>query len=152
MASFRSASERAKGKARDHLFENIHLINDYIETNPDGFPEQELGLVSHWTRFVKGDFVVVRELKSYTVFLLAKDYTKAYGVLGLSDEIVDILSFPIPILINTVLLPWKGQIIWDGLVSFRNIHFGGGIQREFKQSYRQAKESGVILSLDSDWK
>jgi hypothetical protein len=152
LASFRAAPKTAKGKVRDHLYENIHLINDYIETNPDGFREQELGLVSHWTRFLKGDFVVARELKPYTLFLLGKDYTKAYGVLGLSDEIADILPLSMPVMIRAVLLPWKGQIIWDGLFTCYSIHFGRGIQREFKESYQRAKESGIILSLDPDWK
>ena len=152
LASFKAAPKSAKGEVRDHLYKNIHLINDYIETNPDGFREQELGFVSHWTRFLKGDFVVARELKSYTVLLQGKDYTKAYGVLGLWDEITDILPLPMPVLIHTVLLPWKGQIIWDGLFSCYSIHFGRGIQREFKESYQRAKETGIILSLDPDWK
>lgn len=32
------------------------------------------------------------------------------------------------------------------------MYFGGGIRREFKESYQRAKEAGIILSLDPDWK
>ncbi len=152
LATFRAAPNPAKGKVRDHLYENIHLINDFIESNPDGFREQELGLVSHWSHFLRGDFIVERNLKCYTVFLSVEKVQKAYGVLGLWDEIADILPLPMPVMIHTVLLPWKGQIIWDGLFSCYSLHFGRGIQREFKESYQRTKEAGIILSLGPDWK
>ena len=37
--TFRSASNRARVKARDRLLDNISLINAFIDENPDGFSE-----------------------------------------------------------------------------------------------------------------
>jgi hypothetical protein len=150
--TFKSAPNEVKAQARDHLLKNIQLIKEYMDENPDGFREKELGYMSDWSLLIQGDFFVVRDLKKYTVFLSADDSNKVYGVLGLTDEISDILPPALPILIKAVLLPWKGQIIWDGLFSLYNITFGGGIKGSLWESYRQAKATGIITSLDPDWK
>jgi len=150
--TFKSAPNEAKAQARDHLLNNIQLIKEYMDENPDGFREQELGYISDWSLLIQGDFFVIRDLKKYTVFLQADDSNKTYGVLGLNDEISDILPPALPVLIKSVLLPWKGQIIWDGLFSIYNISFGSGIKGSLLESYRQAKAVGIITSLDPDWK
>ena len=150
--TFKSAPNEAKVQARNHLLDNIQIIKDYIEENPDGFRERELRCMSDWYLFKQGDFFIFRNLKKYTVFLPTNDSSIAYGVLGLTDEIMDIFPPTLPLFINAVLLPWKGQIIWDGLFSIYNISFGGGIKRNIKGVYLQAKASGIITSLDPDWK
>jgi hypothetical protein len=54
-------------------------------------------------------------------------------------------------LVTTVLLPFRGKIIYDGLVSGYNITFGGGIKRTLNEEYKQAKEAfGIITSLGDD--
>jgi hypothetical protein len=108
--------------------------------------------MSDWSLFKQGDFFVVRDMRKYTVFLPANDSTKAYGVLGLTDEIADMLPPTLPVLIKGVLLPWKGQIIWDGLFTIYSLSFGSGIRNSLQESYRQAKAAGIITSLDPDWK
>jgi hypothetical protein len=150
--TFKSAPNEAKAQARDYLLNNIQLIKDYMEENPDGFRERELGYMSDWSLFMQGNFFAVQDLKKHTVFLTAHDSPKAYGVLGLTDEIADLLPSALPILIKAVLLPWKNQIIWDGLFSIHNISFGSGIRSSIRESYRQAKAGGIITSLDPDWK
>ncbi len=150
--TFKSAPNKAKAQARNHLLNNIELVKDYMEENPDGFHERELGYMSDWSLFMQGDFFAVQDLKKYTVFLPADDSTKAYGVLGLTDEIADMLPPTLPLLIKAVLLPWKGQIICDGLFTIYNISFGSGIRASIRESYRQAKAAGIITSLDPDWK
>jgi hypothetical protein len=150
--TFMSAPNEAKAQARNHLLNNIQLIRDYTEENPDGFRERELGYMSDWSLFIQGDFFAVQDLKKYMVFLPADDSTKAYGVLGLTDEIADILPPALPLLIKAVLLPWEGRIIWDGLFTIYNISFGSGIRGSIRESYRLAKAAGIITSLDPDWK
>lgn len=49
---------------------------------------------------------------------------------------------------ETVLLPFKDRIVYDGLLSGYNISFGGGIKRMLNDSYRRAKErQGIVTSL-----
>ena len=57
--------------------------------------------------------------------------------------------FPrVPFLIDTVLLPFKDRIIYDGQCQYYNIVFGGGMTRRLNESYQLAKaQSGVITTL-----
>lgn len=152
LGSFLSASREAKARARDTLFDRLSLIDAFVEENPGGFREQELSHATQWEHFVRGDFFVERDLKDYTVFLSRESPPKAYAVLGLTDEIVELIPYPLPTLIRGVLLPWKGRILCDGLFSVYGITFGGSIRRELKESYRQAKALGIILSLEPGWR
>lgn len=150
--TFISASNAQRIQARDHFLDHIQLISEYIEENPNGFRERELGHITTWSHFIKGKFVVERNMKNHTIFLLDGSPPKVYGVLGLGDEIVDMIHRPLPVLVEAVLLPWKGVIVCDGLLSTYNLSFGGGIKNGFRESYREAKASGIITSLDPDWK
>lgn len=51
-------------------------------------------------------------------------------------------------MVATVLLPFKGKIIYDGLMSGYNISFGPGIRHSMNKSFTQAKaRHGVVTSL-----
>jgi hypothetical protein len=150
--SFRAASREAKGQARDRLLDNIALIDAYIEENPDEFRETDLALATRWRHFVRGDFVIERDLTQYTVFLTQKEPVRAYGVLGITNEFIELLPYPLPMMVRAVLLPWKGRIICDGLFTVYNILIGPGMRAGLRDSYRQAKAAGVIMSLEPGWK
>jgi hypothetical protein len=58
----------------------------------------------------------------------------------------------LPVLIKGVFLPWKGQIIWDGLFTIYNLSLETGIRNSLWESYRQAKAADIITSLDPNRK
>jgi hypothetical protein len=59
---------------------------------------------------------------------------------------------PLPTYVKTVLLPFKGKIIYDGLIEGYNIFFGHGISTSMSNTYRAAKQQGKIIeSLDPSW-
>jgi hypothetical protein len=47
--------------------------------------------------------------------------------------------------LRTVLLPFKGKIIFDGLLGFQNISFGGGVKHSLKEIYMRAKQNNRII-------
>jgi len=146
--TFRRASNEARAKARDKLLGNIALIDDFVDENPYQFPERELSNLLKFEHFISGKFFVERDLKDYTVFLNEENPPKAYGALGLTDEIIEMMPCPPPVLVSAVLLPWKGQIVCDGLILAYNVGFGSGIRKSLKESYLQAKKQGIITSLE----
>ena len=148
--TFLHASNEARAKARDKLLSNITLIDDFVHINPYQFPERELSNLLKLQHYISGQFFIERDLKNYTIFLKDDDPPKAYGVLGLTEEINEMLPYPLPVFVSAVLLPWKGQIICDGLILTYNVILGGGIKRNLKDTYRQVKELGIITSLDSN--
>jgi len=148
LKTFRAATWEAKAKARDKMLDNIHFLDDFARDNPQRFTKRELLHVQLWERFVRGNFVVERDLKKYTIFLNEESPSRALGVLGLTDEIVDMLPYEPPMLVTAVLLPWKGRIVCDGLIRFSNVVVGNNMRKSFSETYRQAKVRGIMISLD----
>jgi len=135
-------------KLRDALVANMDLIDAFVSENPLRLPEDELEIVRSWKHLVAGEFYIYRCLKNYTIFLTTSEPVLAYGVLSLMDSFEDLLGPRLPHLCKTVLLPFKGQIVYDGLLAGYNITFGSGIRRRLKDSYDDAKErQGIITSL-----
>ena len=83
-----------------------------------------------------GRFYVFRELKKYTVFLSTTSPAIAYGVLALSQPFEELIGPYLPVLTQTVLLPFKGMIVYDGLMSSYNISFGPGIRRNLNERFQ----------------
>ena len=89
----------------------------------------------------------MRHLKKHTIFLTSGTSGVAYGVMSLGDDLKDM--FPsVPSMVETVLLPFKGQIIYDGYIMAYGISFGGGIRGGLNDAYQEAKARfGVVTKL-----
>jgi hypothetical protein len=134
-----------KLQVRDALWENPKLIDAYVAANPHDLPPAELDIVGKWKRFVVGDFYVFRYLKKYTIFIGPK--SQVYGVLALQDSLEDMFyGRPLPIAVRAVILPFKGKIIYDGLLSGYNLYFGGGIRSSMNEAYMTAKQNDRIIT------
>lgn len=132
-----------KKKIRDYLFEHIDIIDEFIEDNADRFDKNEIDILLSWKHFVFGDFIIERLLGKYAVFI-AKG--TVYAVLALQESFRAVLADkPMPMYAKTVLLPFKGQIVYDGFLEPYGVSFGGGAKDIVKDTYRNAKESGTII-------
>ncbi|HQU47181.1 MAG TPA: DUF6398 domain-containing protein [Pirellulales bacterium] len=135
-------------KVRDALNGHVDLIESFVAANPSHLTDDELGIVDSWRHLVMGRFYVFRDLKRYTVFLTATSPVIAYGVVALSQPFQDLIGPYLPVLTQTVLLPFKDKIVYDGLLSSYNISFGGGIRRSLNESCKEAKARyGIVTSL-----
>jgi hypothetical protein len=133
---------------RNALVANLGLIEAFVSENPARLSADELEIVGSWKDLVAGEFYVYRILTKYTVFLTTREPAVAYGVLHLRDSFEDMLGPRLPHLCKTVLLPFKGQIVYDGLLAGYRVTFGPGLRRRFKESYNQAKNlQGIVTSL-----
>jgi hypothetical protein len=146
---YTSTPPEARVGIRDALFAHRELIDEFVKENPAKLSIDELEIVGSWKHAVVGKFYIFRYLAKYTIFLSSGDSpNKAYGVLGLADPLEEVIGPYLPRLIETVLLPFNGKIIYDGMVSGFNITFGGGVKRMLNEEYKQAKEAfGIITSL-----
>ncbi|HVX13659.1 MAG TPA: DUF6398 domain-containing protein [Pirellulales bacterium] len=145
---FASLSPEVRLKVRDALLTHTDLIEKFAEENPAHLADKELAIVRAWQHLVHGTFYVFRELKKYTVFLSSAKQPVAYGVLALSQPFEDLVGPYLPVLTETVLLPFKGRIVYDGLMSSYNVSFGGGIRRSLNESFKEAKaRHGIVTSL-----
>jgi hypothetical protein len=134
---------------RNALHDQLDLLEQFVAENPPGFSPQEMAIVASWRHLVKGDFYILRFLKPYAVFLSGEEPTHLYGVLGLFDPIEKVTQgAPLPVLVKATLLPFRDCIIYDGIMSFYSIFFGGGIRGDLNETYSRLKErEGIIEQL-----
>jgi hypothetical protein len=133
---------------RDALYAHRELLDEFVKENPSKLSVDKLKIVASWRHAVVGRFFIFRYLSKYAIFLNTDSPKKAYGVLALADPFEELVGPYLPRLIQTVLLPFKDKIIYDGLLSGHNITFGGGVKRRLNGEYREAKEAfGIITSL-----
>ncbi len=129
---------------REKIYEQPELIDKYIASNPDRFNDDYLSIVKQWKNFIKGDFYIQRYLKNHAIFISGDN---VYGVLGLYDSLDNL--FPanyLPRYVKTVLLPFQGRIIYDGLMNVYKVSFGSGIKRSLSEAYMQAKQNNKIIT------
>ncbi len=140
---YAGCSTEEKIKVRKALYADTKLIDSFIRENPQNLSKENLSIVSNWKNFIGGDFHIERFLKRYTVFIKGSD---VYGVLGLNQEFEELIHRSrLPLYVQTVILPFKGKIVYDGLFQAYNFYFGGGIKRELKESYMRAKQNNRII-------
>ena len=135
-------------KVHQALLDHRELIDAFADENPFHFDEADLEIVRSWKHLVSGTFYAFRQLRPYMVFLSTTEPVVAYGVVALFDPFVEVIGPYLPRMIKTTLLPFKGRIVYDGLVSGYNITFGAGIRRRLNEEYKEAKEgSGIVTTL-----
>ena len=148
--AFAALSPQVRLKVRDALNANLDLIETFTAENPAHLSDDELDIVRSWRHLVTGKFYVFRELKKYTVFLSTTSPAIAYGVLALSQPFEDLIGPYLPVMVQTVLLPFKGMIVYDGLLACLGVSlsFGPGIRRMLNESFKEAKlRHGIVSSL-----
>jgi hypothetical protein len=141
---YKNASFQEKFKVRNALFDNIHLIDAFIDENPSDIPLKELAVVSAWKRFVVGEFYIERHLKTHTIFIGADD--KVYAVVGLTSSLEEIFpNYLIPQITAAILLPFQDKIVSDGFFAANQIFIGNNIKKELKEVYNKAKKKDKII-------
>ncbi len=134
-----------KAVVRDALWKNPKLIDAYLDSNPDHLPPDEQEIICKWKLFIADTFHIVRFLKNYTVFI--GKASKVYGVVGLNNSLSELFQGrPLPIMVETVLLPFKGKIIYDGILRSHNIFFGSGVRSNLNETYLTAKQNDRIIT------
>ncbi len=135
---------------RNALWADDALRESFIATNPADLSPDDLALVASWQYRVDGKFFIVRHLKKYSVFLSEQPAAHAYGVLGLVSPIEEVVIYPVPVYTHAVLLPFEGQITYDGLLEPYAITFGPGFRSGVNEAYRNAQErEGIVTTLES---
>ncbi len=146
LEAYIACPQEDKVQVRNALYENIDLLDAFVAENPACLSDDELAIVQSWKRFVAGSFYIVRFLKKAAIFVNSSSPPKVYAVLGLTDSLQDIFYYrKPPIWVETVLLPFKGKIVYDGLLNVYNIYFGSGIRGNMREIYMAAKQNRRII-------
>jgi hypothetical protein len=146
---YASLPTEKKLKVRDELWKNNGLIEAYVQENPDALSPEELEIVRKWKNPVKGSFFILRHLKKGSIFIRDE---QVYSVHGIQDPLEEVIpSYALPQMVEAVLLPFKGRIVYDGLLSGYSIHFGSGIRSTLERAYSAAKiRDRIVTTLEPE--
>ncbi len=146
--NFKNQPMEKIGKLDGLLFSNPEHIDLFIAENPANLTENELLIVKGWKNYIKDEFVIARHSKNGSIFLKSDENPKAFLVVGLLSELEEMFPYT-PLMVNTVLLPFKGKIVYSGVIRPYNITFGGHYRATFKEDFQKAKSTyGIISSLE----
>jgi hypothetical protein len=145
---FKEASLEMKVACRNAIYEPRPLISRFLDANRYLLTEEAQATLASWARgYVKGSFYVLRHLKQYSIFLVADGKVRAYGVLGLNDELDKIIpKETLPAYVEAVLLPFEGVIVCDGLVSPVDVPIEPSMRQEMAQEYKALKQTGELIT------
>lgn len=136
---FRKAKEIA-----NHLWEDVSLIDIYLAECGADLTTEEKALIEGWKQRVKGAFILERHLKKGSIFISMEDEA-VYQVCGITSSWEEMLDgMPLPIILETVLIPFRGVIISDGLVMVQPVMLGGYLKKQMKEIYLAAKKDGTL--------
>ena len=134
-------------KITEKIFSKPEIIVSFYSENPAMLDKEEIEIVKTWKTFVKGKFMVFTNAGK-TIFFSSENEPKSYEVCGIYDNILDLIPFE-PIMIETILVPSRGKIIYAGYFRLFNISFGGGYKQGLKADFEKSKlKYGIISSLD----
>lgn len=135
-------------KVREVVWENPELIDVYISEAL--LPQEEIEILKLWkTNHKKGMFFILEYRSEYALVIGQNEEgeDRLYGIRGISNSIEDILNRDLPIQVETVLLPFKGKIIYDSFISSLPVEFGKGAKVAFEDMQDKAMKHGIITSL-----
>lgn len=145
LEQFLDLSVEEKYPIRNAMYENIHLLNDYLTANANQLSEEDKDIIRAFKYFKKGKFYVIKLSKKYAHFLGDKF---VYGVNALSEPFQNLFGNNLPMMVEAVLLPFNGKIIYDGIVSSYSIRFGRGLKNSLKSEHAIAESKyGIITEL-----
>ncbi|MDR0550110.1 MAG: hypothetical protein LBI10_11985 [Deltaproteobacteria bacterium] len=140
---------------RDKIWDEPQLIDEFL-ADPElcSFNEAERKIVLDIrAHFLKETFILTEHLPKYSVMMMTtgdEESTRLYGVLGLGYSIKASVLIPPPVLVTTVLLPFQGKIIYDGMGRFTPHQFTEKELDAIFAIYRATKRRfGIFESLNS---
>ena len=114
------------------------IILEFCIVNPYKFTKEEIKFLEGFKKGIHDSFVLVQYERDYT--LLMKD-GKIYMVKGLNDNIDNIITYDkLPCFVETSLIEFNGNIVYDGIISSFPVKFGMNfiktVEKEYKESMK----------------
>ncbi len=136
-------------KVREVLWEKPEMIDEYI--GEAELPQEKIDILKLWRRnHKKGMFFILEYQPEYAVVIASNEQgeDRLYGIKGISNSVANTLRRGLLAQIETVLLPFKGKIIYDSFISSMQIGYAEGARAVFQEMYDKAIKYGIITSLE----
>ena len=126
---------------RNALWADDSLREQFLAEGASELGAAERELIASWKHRVSDRFVVFKHLKKHSIFMSKE----VFAVVGLYSPLAELLPH-VPMFVQAVLLPFRDQIIIDGLVESMQIGFGPGARRMLHSQFTEAKAHSRVRS------
>ncbi|MDX1736887.1 MAG: hypothetical protein R3261_01540 [Alphaproteobacteria bacterium] len=130
--------------ARDILFEDTNIVNEFI-TTAENLNESNYIILRNIQKGIRDTFIYLKTLKKHSL-LLGTSSNSIYCVLGLTDPIEEMIPNRLAI-VDTAILNLGNQIVCDGLISNRNVIIGPNMRKDINVQYKKARESNQLIAF-----
>ncbi len=126
----------------NYIWKHTEIIDEYLAEVE--MPDEHRQIINGWKRHRTGHYILERNLKKGTIFISMED-TSVYSVFGLYSTFEEMFSGrTLPIVLEATLIPFRGKIVTDGVVSPYRVSLGPEYKLEFRSIYMNAKRNKEI--------
>ena len=134
-------------KIREKLWKNPKVISEFLAVFSGSLSGEEIRLLQSWEKnHVKGSFILMKYEPDCAVFMRMEESFQQtlYAVKGMTTSIAEAMNRRLPVMLDTVLLPFKDKIIYDSYIATREVGFGDGIRKMLEDEFNAAeKQYGI---------
>lgn len=145
--AFLNTNFQTKGACRDAFLEaQEELLKEYIGDGTE-IPKEQLTILEGFRKNSIGQFILLKCLSKHAIFKSIDD-GNFYAVKALRDSFDELVP-DYPAIFELNLIPFKGQIIYDGFIKGGNVKIGANIKKSLHEEYMKVKKNQeIITSLD----
>ncbi len=109
------------------------ITNEFCAVNPYKFSKEEVNVAREFKKGIRDSFIIARYELEYTAIM---DDDKIYMVKGLNDNIDNVIPYTeLPDMVMTSIIPFKGNLVYDGMLLGANIKFGNSFEEMVEKEY-----------------
>lgn len=109
------------------------IVDEFCKENPFRFNKEERNLVKEFKKGIRETFTLANYEEEYTALMTDN---KIYMIKGLNDNLDNIIPYEnLPQIIITSIIPYKGYLVYDGIIQSYPISFGPGINQIVEEQY-----------------
>lgn len=110
---------------------------EFAFDNPFKFNDEEMKIVRDFRKGIRDLFIIVKYEEDYIMFLSKDNIYMVKGITCNIDEIIPNEDLPAPA--NTTILPFKGQIVFDSVLTSYPVKVGTNMRENMIKEASKSK-------------
>ena len=127
------------------IWKKRKLIDQYLAHNKGKLRPEYVAVIQEWRdKAIDGDFIVIDHTPEGSILVSKEGYFLVKGVNNSWEELT--LHMPLPVVVNTTLLPWKNCITTTALVTAAPFDLPAKQYNPIWEGYQLAKKNNAIIT------